>query len=157
MDARSVVAEWVERNLRILGIYNQNACPCRFPRFVYWVTKEQHPGTDPLQNWLILSVLHQSEADVAAAVWRNDSAGGCWQCPTCGTKWLDVCIEKGNLNYAHRFVVQNTAPSPSVEQSVPEQRLSGSDFNGPQWEAFMVEPFSLNKAFKRTGYARRLT
>jgi len=134
------LAEAVSRNMRILQRYFAHACPCRFPRFVYWVTKPHGRGTDPLQNMLVVTCRHFGQADVAAAV-RHDDSGGMWACPNCKTTWLDVCHEKSNLNYQHRF--QLSTPSklpPFVNQTVPTTEPEFSyEHRAEQWEAFMLE------------------
>ena len=138
------VEEWkketANRSSRILGHYFAEACPCRFPRFVYWVTKDHRKGTDPVQNNLILVCRYYRAENLVAAVDMADSEAGGWDCPICGSKWLDLCEEKSKLTYAHRLVLrQDMRRDVLVRQDVPPAVLTTSDFDSIEaWERFMT-------------------
>jgi hypothetical protein len=139
MNIQDLKKETANRSSRILGYYFEKAC-CRFPRFVYWVTKEHRNGTDPIQNNLILVCRYYRAENLVAAVDMADSQAGGWDCPICGSKWLDLCEEKGNLNYAHRFVLdQDRRRDALMSQGVPTTVLTTSDFDSiEEWERFMT-------------------
>lgn len=138
------IDEWfteaISRNMRILQRYFAHACPCQFPRFVYWVTKPHARGVDPLQSMLVVTCRHFGQADIVAAV-RHDDGSGMWTCPRCKTKWLDVCIERSNLNYEHRFKLSAPSDLPAfVNQTVPATEPQFSyEHRAEEWEAFMLE------------------
>jgi hypothetical protein len=143
-DIMADMCQWrrdlTQRSWRILDRYYTHACPCRMPRFVYWVTKEQ-VNTDPLQNNLIAACQHYTSRDIEAAAAYDDSDGGMWSCPSCGSSWYDLCHEKSALNYAHRLKFSGTSlPETLIKQDVPPRVLTGSDFPTLDlWEQFMVE------------------
>jgi hypothetical protein len=153
MSIQALKQQAVNCSARILRHYFADACPCRFPRFVYWVTKEHVKATDPTQNCLILVCRHLPADNLVAAVDMADSESGGWTCSACGSLWLDLCEEKSNLNYAHRFVLREDLRRGSlVDQHVPSAILTASDFSNMQeWEHFMIgNSESPNKAFQRT-------
>jgi hypothetical protein len=139
MTVERWLADAVQRNTRILDTYFKQACPCRIPRFVYWVTKEHSHGTDPLQNLMILTCRYYGAGNAIEEVARNDSEGGTWNCPTCSTMWLDYCHERSMLNYEHRFKPAAALPEPFIAQEPPsrEPQFSRSK-RAEEWEKFML-------------------
>jgi hypothetical protein len=133
------IAEAVERNIRILGRYFKCACPCQFPRFIYWVTKDHGRGTDPLQNMMIVTCRHYGETNIVQEVARDEDSG-MWVCPKCETRWLDICHERSNLNFEHRFQPQDALPQPYIQQAIPPTvPVFSYERRAQEWEAFMLD------------------
>lgn len=112
----------------VLNSYLQtHACPCAWPQFIYWVSKEHPAGSyDPIQNLLVEAALalptFTQSPPAEPQYWLEAEA----RCSVCGVRWLYFCEEWRMLGFHKQLVpVDGQGSALPVDLPCPPGEMPG--------------------------------
>lgn len=120
-EQRKIVKEVLEGHLALFE------CPCDWPQFVYWVSKEQGPGwQDGIQNDLVEIALelpfYRSDPPSQPEYWLASEVS----CEHCGARWKHYSIEWRMLAFQKKLI-RTDKDDPGISE-FPDLLISTSIF-----------------------------
>lgn len=142
--------KWHENVVRdVLDHYMQDhECPCNWPQFEYWASKEQGPGwQDSIQNDLVDAARQLNCFSMMNPIQKRYAVEARLRCEKCGREWLSLCEEWRMLAYHKQLVPVNPSETITTFERLADHSFFATAGRGPQdsrlltiveWAEFML-------------------